>query len=62
MKESILFYGSLFGCPVGKRMSDCPVRVIEYLTFEEKVNWFDGLSPEERKKFINHHNNCLEKR
>ncbi len=62
MKPEILFYGNLYSCPTGKRKPDCPVIYFENLSFEEKVNWFDGLAPEERKSVMDYHKFCVAKR
>lgn len=62
MKYDVLFYGNLYSCPAGKRKPDCPVFTFENLSFIEKINWFDELTPEERKSIKEHHQCCVAKR
>lgn len=60
--EYLNFYGSLYDCPYGKRLPDCPVKPMENKPFEEKFEWFESL-PKQEKDFINkHHQQCLAKR
>lgn len=59
MNYSIRFYGNLYMCPAGKRNPDCPVLAIQSLTFAEKVDWFDNLTPEEQQVIEDHHKNCV---
>lgn len=62
MESKIKFYGNLYVCPAGKRNPECPIGPYNNLTFAEKVDWFDGLSPEERALIEEHHTNCVGKR
>lgn len=60
--HEVRFYGNLYSCPAGKRKSDCPVSPFDNLTFAAKVDWFDKLSPEEKKLVFDHHVMCVAKR
>jgi hypothetical protein len=66
MKQALMyhapFYGNLYNCPVGRRLPDCPVYSRDHLSFKEKVYWFDGLKPAERKAMAEHHHACAAKR
>lgn len=56
------FYGSLYGCPHGARLPDCPVKPVEHEPFEKKFNWFMNLSEKEKDAIVSHHLKCSEKR
>ncbi|MFW6371674.1 MAG: hypothetical protein ACOC10_10780 [Bacteroidota bacterium] len=62
MNYNSRFYGNLYSCPAGRRNPDCPVSAIQNLTFAEKVDWFDALSPKEQKEIEEHHKLCVVKR
>jgi hypothetical protein len=62
MQDWTIFYGNLFMCPAGERVDDCPIRLIEYLPFIEKINWFNELPKEEKQKIVMHHDACSAKR
>lgn len=44
-------YGLSYECPYQMRKNDCPLKGIDSLLFQEKVDWIDDLS-EERKRSI----------
>lgn len=44
-------YGLSYECPYVFRKFSCPLKYIDSLSFQEKVNWIDELS-EERKRSI----------
>lgn len=47
----INLYGLSYECPYAIRKNNCPLKDIDSLSFQEKVDWIDGLS-EERKRSI----------
>jgi hypothetical protein len=59
LQKYSLFYGNLFNCPVGRRVRTCPIYPLEYMTFEERFNWFNQLSPEEKDNILRHHTSCV---
>lgn len=48
--EAVL-YGMTYGCPYNERKDNCPFKVLDQLSFKEKVEWIDRQS-EARKKSI----------
>lgn len=51
-------YGLAFNCPYLERQDDCLLKVIEQLSFKEKVNWVNGLSQDFKQKILEKHKNC----
>ena len=51
-------YGIAYGCPKMKRVSDCPLRAIEKLSFYEKVEWLNKLDSETKERILKHHSLC----
>ena len=62
MNYNIRFYGNLYMCPAGRRNPDCPISAIQNLSFGERVEWYDGLSLDEKKLLEEHHQNCVKNR
>jgi Zn-finger protein len=56
------FYGNLYECPYTHRLNSCPVYPLNNKSFEEKVNWFDGLTVYDKNSLIEHHEHCAQKR
>lgn len=54
------FYGNLFGCPYGHRLITCPVYKLDQLSFTEKFNWFENLTPTEKDAILDNHTECVE--
>jgi hypothetical protein len=55
-------YGLAYQCPVLVRENDCPLAVIDHLSFAEKLKWIKGLSAETKNSMIQHHKICSESR
>jgi|JFJP01.1.fsa_nt_gi hypothetical protein len=51
-------YGCAFGCPLKKRLEDCPFNEFDHLSFKEKVIHIKNLSKEKRESMILHHKYC----
>ena len=56
------FYGNLYNCPWSCRLNTCPLYSINSLTFEEKFNWFENLTKDEKEIIVEHHSRCSKKR
>lgn len=51
-------YGIAFGCPINHREYNCPINVVDHLSFKEKVKWINKLSKEKRDSIWKHHQVC----
>lgn len=52
-------YGLAFDCPKGNvREEDCPFFKIEYLSYQEKIEWINQLAFTELEVILNHHLKC----
>jgi hypothetical protein len=40
-----VIYGLAYQCPYNKRQEDCPLSVIDGLTFREKIEWINQADP-----------------
>ena len=58
MNEENYLYGLAYNCPAKQRQDDCPLNVMEHLSFKEKVNWINELSKEEKKVILEQHQVC----
>jgi len=58
MKEENNLYGLAYECPTKQRQDDCPLKMMEHLSFKEKVNWINELSKEEKKVILEQHQVC----
>lgn len=56
------FLGNLYDCPLGHRENTCPVNPVEDLSFEEKFNWFEGLTIIEKDAILECHSQCTTRR
>jgi len=59
--EDILF-GMAYECPYGKRKNDCPLKVVDHLSFKEKVDWVMRLKKENSMVILEYHRNCSRRR
>ena len=62
MIENKDLYGLAYNCPTLQRRDDCPLKEFDYLTFNDKVRWIEGLSKEEIKTILEHHQVCIRNR
>ena len=56
----IIQYGLLYECCFVVRNDDCPFKVVDSLSFKDKVVWLDGLSGEKKKLLWKQHLICSE--
>ncbi|WP_372645016.1 hypothetical protein, partial [Ancylomarina sp.] len=61
MWKSTIF-GILYSCPTGERNQECPVKSLDHLSFQEKVDWFKDLSEDERRALAQKHSCCSSSR
>ena len=61
MIERIVIYGLAYNCPKRNRDIDCPLLEIENLSFEEKIDWLDGLNEGTLESIIEHHYICTKR-
>ena len=52
------FYGIMYCCPVGERLSNCPMKVADHLDFKGRLTWFRLQNPSEKFRIIQHHLDC----
>ncbi len=50
-------YGLIFGCPFGDCADDCPFNQIRKLPPNERIDYIEKLSPSERTRLVELHNN-----
>jgi hypothetical protein len=55
-------YSIAYGCPKGKKDDDCPLREIDHLSFDERINWIDELSKEKKEFILTHHSFCTKRK
>jgi hypothetical protein len=55
-------FGFAFGCPLQRRIVNCPFNKFDHLSFEEKVIWIKSISHEKKKSIIEHHRLCSKNR
>ncbi len=60
--EYLSFYGTLYECPYGRRLPDCPVKQVENKPFGEKYEWFESHTKQEKDSIVAHHQQCSAKR
>lgn len=58
IQEEIILYGLTYNCPTLQRQDDCPFKEIDHHYFKNKVKWVKGLSKEEKKAILEHHQVC----
>jgi len=49
-------------CPHLIRHSDCALKQVEHLLFQEKVKWIENLSEEQKKAILEFHLVCSKNR
>lgn len=54
-------YGLAYGCPYIERKDNCPLKVIDQLSFQEKVEWIDRQSEARKKSIYESHLVCHER-
>ena len=62
MNEENELYGLAYACPHNDRKGDCPLKVIEKLSFKQKVLWINRLSKDEKEIILEHHKACSKNR
>lgn len=60
--DDFTIYGILYACPAGIRTEECLIKAIDHKTFQDKINWVDGLDEEKRKAIAASHQCCSLKR
>ena len=61
-ENEIQMYGCAFGCPVQKRLEDCPYNEFDHLSFKEKVIHLQNISKWKKESIIEHHLGCSKDR
>lgn len=61
LMEKSDIYGIAYGCPRMIRKKDCPLLVIEHLSFKEKVNWINELNDKKGNAILMYHTICTGK-
>jgi hypothetical protein len=51
-------YGLSYECPYIIRKDICPLKGIDSLAFNEKVDWIDNLSEERKRSIWEQHRTC----
>lgn len=55
-------FGIAYKCPAGFRLKECPLKVIDHLTFGAKVSWINERDDFEVKKILIFHSVCTNNR
>lgn len=55
-------YGCALGCPLQRRLMDCPYNEFDHLSFKEKVIHLQNINKEKRELIIEHHLSCTRNR
>jgi hypothetical protein len=61
-RRETLLYGLIFECPLKKELDDCPLKEIRTLPIRERITFIKKLSDTEKRKILNSHEICIEKR
>jgi len=58
ISSEINLYGLAYDCLHRIRKNNCPLKSIDSLSFQEKVNWIDELSEERKRSIWEQHMVC----
>jgi hypothetical protein len=56
-----VFFGLAFHCPYNNLQADCPLFVVDGLTFREKIEWINRAAPKLLESILIAHKNCCNK-
>jgi len=54
----INLYGLSYECPYVLKKCNCPLKCVDSLSFQEKVDWIDDLSEESKRSIWEQHIAC----
>ncbi len=54
-QNDIHLYGWVYECPLKDMDFTCQMKVVEHVTYHEKVSWIDGLYEKEKETITKHH-------
>lgn len=52
----------IFNCSKGNEECDCPLREVRKMEIEDRIEYWDNLSREEKEKLIMYHKKCVDDR
>jgi len=61
-RKDTLLFGLIFECPLKNELSVCPLNEIRTLPIRERIIFVNNLSDTEKRKILNSHEICIEKR